>query len=83
MLLTNRQKTGIPWFGHDKTETINGYEAKVFSVSGVEMVTRTRKEHMSQEDIDLFEGKKMSFILLYCLNPCSVLGTKETRKRVS
>lgn len=53
-----RQKSGIPWFGHEKTETINGYQAKVFSVSGVEMVTRTRTEHMSQEDIVRLEEEK-------------------------
>ena len=59
-----RQKSGFAWFGHDKTETVNGYEAKVFTVSGVEMVTRTRTEHMSQEDMIRLEGKTIIFLLL-------------------
>lgn len=53
-----RQKSGFAWFGHDKTETVNGYEAKVFTVSGVEMVTRTRTEHMSHDDLTRMKEDK-------------------------
>ncbi|XP_066931901.1 ankyrin repeat domain-containing protein 13B-like [Clytia hemisphaerica] len=53
-----RQKSGFPWFGQEKTEKVNGYEAKVFSVSGVEMVTRTRTEHMSEDDLRRLDEEK-------------------------
>ena len=58
-LCFHRQKSGFPWFGQEKTEKVNGYEAKVFSVSGVEMVTRTRTEHMSEDDLRRLEGESM------------------------
>lgn len=38
----------------DKTETVNGYICKVFSASNVELVTRTRVEHLSVEDKEKF-----------------------------
>lgn len=38
----------------DKTETVNGYVCKVFSASNVELVTRTRVEHLSAEDKEKF-----------------------------
>lgn len=34
----------------DKSESINGYECKVFSASNVELVTKTRTEHLSESD---------------------------------
>lgn len=43
-----RNKTGIWGWRSDKTETINGYECKVFAASNVEFVTRTRGEHLNE-----------------------------------
>lgn len=34
----------------DKSEVINGYECKVFSASNVELVTKTRTEHLTETD---------------------------------
>ncbi|KAK6013524.1 hypothetical protein OSTOST_21157 [Ostertagia ostertagi] len=34
----------------EKTETIDEYECKVFNASNVNLVTKTRKEHLSEED---------------------------------
>lgn len=43
-----RNKTGIWGWRSDKTETINGYECKVYAASNVEFVTRTRTEHLNE-----------------------------------
>lgn len=40
----------------DKTETINGYLCKVFSASNVELITRTRMEHLQPEDKEKFRN---------------------------
>jgi len=45
-----RSKSGLWGWRSDKEETINGYECKVFSASNVELVTKTRTEHLSGED---------------------------------
>lgn len=34
----------------DKSEVINGYDCKVFSASNVELVTKTRTEHLTEID---------------------------------
>lgn len=34
----------------DKTEVINGYDCKVFSASNVELITKTRTEHLTESD---------------------------------
>lgn len=34
----------------DKSEVVNGYECKVFSASNVELVTKTRTEHLTETD---------------------------------
>ncbi len=38
----------------DKTEVINGYTCRVFSASNVELVTKTRVEHLSTENKEKF-----------------------------
>lgn len=43
-----RNKTGIWGWRNDKTESINGYECKVFAASNVEFVTRTRSDHLNE-----------------------------------
>ncbi|CAG2119982.1 unnamed protein product, partial [Medioppia subpectinata] len=45
-----RSKAGIYGFRTDKSETINGHESKVFCAQNVEVVTKTRTEHLSAED---------------------------------
>ena len=37
-------------WGGDKTEVVNGYECKVYTASGVEVLTKTRVEHLNAED---------------------------------
>lgn len=34
----------------DKSEIVNGHECKVFSASNVELITKTRLEHLSEAD---------------------------------
>nr|XP_050854874.1 ankyrin repeat domain-containing protein 13D isoform X1 [Vespula vulgaris] len=45
-----RNKAGIWGWRSDKTEIINGHECKVFSASNVELITKTRLEHLSDAD---------------------------------
>lgn len=45
-----RNKSGILGWKSDKSETINGHNCKVFSASNVELVTKTRVEHLSEAD---------------------------------
>nr|XP_034831871.1 ankyrin repeat domain-containing protein 13D [Maniola hyperantus] len=41
-----RNKSGIWGWRQDKTESVNGYECKVFSANNVELVSKTRSEHL-------------------------------------
>uniref|UniRef100_A0A8C2YYD8 Ankyrin repeat domain 13A n=1 Tax=Cyclopterus lumpus TaxID=8103 RepID=A0A8C2YYD8_CYCLU len=43
-------KSGIWGWRADKTEMVNGFEAKVFSVNNVNVVIRTRTEHLTDEE---------------------------------
>ncbi|KAM4575787.1 ankyrin repeat domain-containing protein 13A isoform 1-T1 [Odontesthes bonariensis] len=45
-----RSKAGIWGWRSDKTEVVNGFEAKVFSVNNVNVVIRTRTEHLTDEE---------------------------------
>lgn len=45
-----RNKSGIWGWRSDRSEIINGYESKVFSASNVELITKTRTEHMTEDD---------------------------------
>uniref|UniRef100_A0A667ZS13 Ankyrin repeat domain 13A n=1 Tax=Myripristis murdjan TaxID=586833 RepID=A0A667ZS13_9TELE len=45
-----RSKSGIWGWRTDKTEAVNGFEAKVFSVNNVNVVIRTRTEHLTDEE---------------------------------
>ncbi|XP_069047464.1 ankyrin repeat domain-containing protein 13D [Lepisosteus oculatus] len=53
-----RNKSGIWGWRSEKTEMISGYEAKVYSASNVELVTRTRTEHLSDQDKSRSRGSK-------------------------
>ncbi|CAL8335737.1 unnamed protein product [Boreogadus saida] len=43
-------KTGILGWRSEKTELVNGYETKVFGASNVELITRTRTDHLSDQN---------------------------------
>ncbi|CAB1321608.1 unnamed protein product [Coregonus sp. 'balchen'] len=43
-------KSGILGWRSDKTEVVNGFEAKVFTVNNVNVVIRTRTEHLTDEE---------------------------------
>jgi len=45
-----RIKGGFFGWGGDKTEEVSGMECKVFGADRVEIVTKTRTEHMTRED---------------------------------
>ncbi|XP_010875075.2 ankyrin repeat domain-containing protein 13A isoform X2 [Esox lucius] len=45
-----RNKSGIWGWRTDKTEIVNGFEAKVFTVNNVNVVIRTRTEHLTDEE---------------------------------
>jgi hypothetical protein len=45
-----RNKADIWDWRSDKSESVNGHECKVFSGSNVELVTKTRLEHLSEAD---------------------------------
>ncbi|CAN9513241.1 unnamed protein product [Ophioblennius macclurei] len=45
-----RNKSGIWGWRSDKTEVVNGFDAKVFSVNNVNVVIRTRTEHLTDEE---------------------------------
>ncbi|XP_076287516.1 ankyrin repeat domain-containing protein 13D isoform X2 [Lasioglossum baleicum] len=45
-----RNKAGLWGWRSDKTEMINGHDCKVFSASNVELITKTRLEHLSEPD---------------------------------
>ncbi|XP_053181208.1 ankyrin repeat domain-containing protein 13A [Scomber japonicus] len=45
-----RTKSGIWGWRSDKSEVVNGFEAKVFNVNNVNVVIRTRTEHLTDEE---------------------------------
>lgn len=57
----------------DKTETINGHDCKVFGASNVELITKTRAEHLSDADKQRMKGAKTPLQ--------SFLGIAETEER--
>ncbi|XP_058493093.1 ankyrin repeat domain-containing protein 13A isoform X1 [Solea solea] len=45
-----RNKSGVWGWRSDRCEMVNGFEAKVFSVNNVNVVIRTRTEHLTDEE---------------------------------
>ncbi|XP_037294487.1 ankyrin repeat domain-containing protein 13D isoform X2 [Manduca sexta] len=43
-----RNKSGIWGWRQDKTEVVNGYECKVFGANNVQLVSKTRSEHLAR-----------------------------------
>lgn len=61
-------------WGGDKTEVVNGYECKVYTASGVEVLTKTRVEHLSAEDKQVAQSEFISdFSFLNELNVQKVI----------
>ncbi|XP_029387644.1 ankyrin repeat domain-containing protein 13D isoform X3 [Mus pahari] len=56
-----RNKCGIWGWRSEKMEAVSGYEAKVYSATNVELVTRTRTEHLSDQDKLRNKGGKTPF----------------------
>uniref|UniRef100_A0A3B5KMY5 Ankyrin repeat domain 13B n=1 Tax=Takifugu rubripes TaxID=31033 RepID=A0A3B5KMY5_TAKRU len=52
-----RNKTGILGWRSEKTEIVNGYEAKVYAASNVELITKTRTSHLSDQNKNKTKGK--------------------------
>uniref|UniRef100_A0A8C2ZLD5 Ankyrin repeat domain 13D n=1 Tax=Cyclopterus lumpus TaxID=8103 RepID=A0A8C2ZLD5_CYCLU len=53
-----RNKSGIWGWRSEKSEVVSGYEAKVYSAANVELVTRSRTEHLSDQDKSRSKGSK-------------------------
>ncbi|KAM8853946.1 ankyrin repeat domain-containing protein 13B [Synchiropus picturatus] len=53
-----RNKSGILGWRSERTETVNGYEAKVYAASNVELITRTRTDHLSDQNKNKTKGGK-------------------------
>uniref|UniRef100_A0A8C6Q979 Ankyrin repeat domain 13A n=1 Tax=Nothobranchius furzeri TaxID=105023 RepID=A0A8C6Q979_NOTFU len=69
-----RSKSGIWGWKTDKTEVVNGFESKVFNVNNVNVVIRTRTEHLTDEEKTRIKS------WCKCLPPTcvqSLLGTVE------
>lgn len=52
-----RNKAGIWGWRSDKAEIVNGHDCKVFGASNVELVTKTRMEHLTENDKMLAKNK--------------------------
>jgi len=53
-----RSRSGLFGWGGEKSETVSGMECKVFAANNVEIVTKTRTEHMSAEDKERAKANK-------------------------
>jgi len=65
-----RAKSGLFGWGNDKLENVSGMECKVFAANNVEVVTKTRTEHMSKEDKEHAKANKNPLL--------SIFGPSET-----
>lgn len=68
-----RNRSGIWGWRQDKAEVVNGRSCKVFGASNVELVTKTRCEHLSEADKNVYKGTKTPLQ--------SFLGIAETEER--
>uniref|UniRef100_A0A8C4HL67 Ankyrin repeat domain 13A n=1 Tax=Dicentrarchus labrax TaxID=13489 RepID=A0A8C4HL67_DICLA len=60
-----RNKSGIWGWRSDKTEVVNGFESKVFSVNNVNVVIRTRTEHLTDEEKARIKSRWKIFFMYY------------------
>jgi len=61
----DRAKSGLFGWGTDKSETVSGMECKVFAANNVEVVTKTRTEHMSDEDKENARANKNPLLSMF------------------
>jgi len=69
-----RNKSGLWGWRQDKSEVVNGRPCKVFGASNVELVTKTRCEHLSDDDKAKYKSSKTPLQ--------SFFGIAETEERV-
>ncbi|NP_001088043.1 ankyrin repeat domain 13A L homeolog [Xenopus laevis] len=53
-----RTKSGFWGWRSDKVEAVNSYEAKVYSANNVNVVTKTRTEHLTEEEKSRYKGDR-------------------------
>jgi hypothetical protein len=58
-----RNKSGLWGWRSDKTEAVNGRQCKVFGANNVQLVTKTRTEHLSAQDKNRLGGQNQRFPL--------------------
>ncbi|KAM7399638.1 hypothetical protein PAMP_018889 [Pampus punctatissimus] len=81
---TEGNKTGILGWRSEKTETVNGYEAKVYAASNVELITRTRTDHLTDQNKNKTKDNKSNRISRLPSPDCHCqLGSTITRSAVS
>uniref|UniRef100_A0A452FKN5 Ankyrin repeat domain 13A n=1 Tax=Capra hircus TaxID=9925 RepID=A0A452FKN5_CAPHI len=51
-----RTKSGFWGWRTDKAEVVNGYEAKVYTVNNVSVITKIRTEHLTEEEKKRYKG---------------------------
>lgn len=57
-----RNRSGLWGWRSDKSETVNDYQCKVYTANNLQLVTKTRIEHLSEEDkISLQNSKSSQF----------------------
>ncbi|XP_022916461.1 ankyrin repeat domain-containing protein 13D isoform X2 [Onthophagus taurus] len=64
-----RNKAGVWGWRSDKSEVVNSHECKVFSATNVELVTKTRTEHLTETDKELARSKHIRTPLQNFLQP--------------
>ena len=72
-----RSKAGIIGFRTDRSENVNDYECRVFTANNVEIVTKIRAEHLSEEDKQRYKEKGASLLTPFQ----SLLGMVETEEK--
>merc|ERR1719234_1840007 len=70
-----RAKSGLFGWGGERMETVSGMDCKVFGANNVEIVTKTRTEHMSAEDKQRAKANKNPLL--------SIFGPQETETEVA
>ncbi|XP_053558069.1 ankyrin repeat domain-containing protein 13A isoform X1 [Bombina bombina] len=53
-----RTKSGFWGWRTDKAECVNGYEAKVYSANNVSVVTKTRTEHLTEDEKSRYKADR-------------------------
>lgn len=72
-----RNKSGLWGWRQDKMEVVNGCDCKIFGASNVELVTKTRCEHLSDQDKAKYKGKKTPLQFLFGIDEDKTVGHVE------